>query len=286
MRLPAAAAAVLWGLALAVPASFAQKEPPGEEGLAQALAQARSQGCGGKQGLSAPLRTVPALSAAARRMAQGTGLQQALQQAGYRADRAFQIQLSGHSDVPAMVETVRQRYCEPLLNGQLSEVGIHRAGNATWIVLADPFSPPSQQQAPDVARRVLEGVNQARSEPRRCGNERFEAAAPLQLNPRLNEAAAAHAQDMARNNFMDHTGSQGSTVDQRVDRTGYDWRRVGENVAAGPQTAEAVVQGWLDSPGHCANIMQPAFTQMGVAFATERASQHGIYWAQVFATPR
>jgi uncharacterized protein YkwD len=61
---------------------------------------------------------------------------------------------------------------------------------------------------------------------------------------------------------------------------------VGENLAAGQTTAAQAVQGWLDSPGHCANLMQPGFTQMGLAFAVNLQSPQGIYWAQVLGTPR
>lgn len=95
-----------------------------------------------------------------------------------------------------------------------------------------------------------------------------------------------HAADMARNSFMAHRGSDGSSPSERADRAGYDWRTVGENVAAGPDDAAAVVQGWLDSPEHCANIMEPSFTEMGVAFAVDQRSRFGIYWAQVFGRPR
>jgi uncharacterized protein YkwD len=68
-----------------------------------------------------------------------------------------------------------------------------------------------------------------------------------------------------------------------VHRTGYRARHVGENIASGVPTAREVVDGWLASPGHCSNIMDPRFTEMGVAYATERRSRGVIYWTQVFA---
>ncbi len=102
----------------------------------------------------------------------------------------------------------------------------------------------------------------------------------------LSRAALVHSQDMAKKDFFEHKGSDGSTVGIRTARVGYVWRTVGENIAIGPQTAEIVVQGWIDSPGHCANIMSPAFTEMGIAFVVDRKSEAGIYWTQVFGTPR
>jgi uncharacterized protein YkwD len=61
---------------------------------------------------------------------------------------------------------------------------------------------------------------------------------------------------------------------------------VGENIAYGPTTATDAVQGWLDSPGHCKNLMNPRFTEMGVAFAAGHAERRALYWVQVLAAPR
>ena len=72
---------------------------------------------------------------------------------------------------------------------------------------------------------------------------------------------------------------------QRVARAGYSWSVVGENIAAGQRDADTVVKSWLESPGHCANLMNPEYSEVGVAFATNASSAAGIYWAQVFAAP-
>lgn len=255
-----------------------------QSGLAQPLSQARAEGCDGRAGVDAPLREKPALSEAARRIADGMPLSRAMRESGYRANRSVRISLGGYRSVPDIVDAVRDNYCQALINPDFTELGVYREGNRISLVLADPFSPPEDAQA--TSKRVLELVNQARSQPRRCGSERFAAAAPLELDPALRRAAQAHASDMAKHSFMAHEGSQGSTVGERVSQAGYAWRAVGENVAQGPQTAQAVVQGWLDSPGHCVNIMNPRFTQMGVAYAVKQDSEGGIYWAQVFAAPR
>jgi uncharacterized protein YkwD len=72
----------------------------------------------------------------------------------------------------------------------------------------------------------------------------------------------------------------------RVRRAGYDWMAVGENIAEGAANAEAVVQGWLRSPGHCVNIMSPQYREMGLAYFTDFAHKGDIYWAQTFGTQK
>ncbi|MGM0375741.1 MAG: CAP domain-containing protein [Bacteroidota bacterium] len=128
---------------------------------------------------------------------------------------------------------------------------------------------------------MLQLVNEARAESRRCGGTKHEATHPLGWNEKLAQAALVHANDMAENEFFDHTGSDGSTIVERIEREDYVWRAAGENVAMGPRTVADVVEGWLESPGHCSNIMNPDFREMGAAI-----SDDGQYWVQVFATPR
>jgi uncharacterized protein YkwD len=136
-----------------------------------------------------------------------------------------------------------------------------------------------------VRERVFELVNRARAKPRRCGHERFAATTPLASSSILNEAAREHALDMARNDYFEHTGLDGSEPKERLARLGYRSRLTGENIAYGPESAEEVVSGWLASPGHCANIMEPRFREMGIAFAVEPV-RGAIYWVQDLAVPR
>ncbi|MFW6043921.1 MAG: CAP domain-containing protein [Marinilabiliaceae bacterium] len=128
---------------------------------------------------------------------------------------------------------------------------------------------------------MLQRVNEARSESRRCGGEKHEATHPLVWNEKLARAAQAHANDMAEHEFFDHTGSDSSTIVMRVERQDYVWGAVGENVAMGPRTVAEVVEGWLKSPGHCSNIMNSDFREIGAAI-----SEKGYYWVQVFGAPR
>jgi len=123
-------------------------------------------------------------------------------------------------------------------------------------------------------------VNEARAEGRDCGSRGwFDAAPPLRSEPRLMGVAQAHSEDQQARGVMSHRGSDGSSPSQRVSDAGYVWRTVGENVAWGYPSAASVLDGWLGSPGHCANLMNPAFEDLGVGRA-------GGYWTQVFAAPR
>ena len=103
----------------------------------------------------------------------------------------------------------------------------------------------------------------------------------------LTEAAAAHSNDMVFANFFSHTGSDGSTLTSRVDAAGYGWSRLGENIAVGQTTINQVVDGWMASDGHCANIMNAAFRDIGVACVSGRASNtYRSYWTMDLARPR
>lgn len=108
---------------------------------------------------------------------------------------------------------------------------------------------------------------------------------PLTGEARLSQAARAHSANMADNGFFDHTDPQGRTPSQRITATGYQWNRTSENIAAGSATAEGVLQQWLNSPGHRANIENCAVTQIGVGHGHNPTSQFGHYWTQKFANP-
>ena len=108
---------------------------------------------------------------------------------------------------------------------------------------------------------------------------------PLAYSSVLTRAARAYALDMARNNYFEHTGRDGSVPKERLARLGYRSILTGENIAYGPETAEEVVKGWLDSPDHCANIMEPRFREIGIGFAVGR-KRGAIYWVIDLAVPR
>lgn len=133
---------------------------------------------------------------------------------------------------------------------------------------------------------VLRLVNEARAAARTCGNQRYAATGKLVANSRLASAARAYAQRMGDKRFFDHTDpTTGKGPGDRATDAGYRWRGVGENIAAGYGTPANVVRGWLDSPGHCANIMNPGYTHLGNGYAQVSGSPYGDYWVQMFGIP-
>ncbi|MEP1123446.1 MAG: CAP domain-containing protein [Ilumatobacter sp.] len=111
---------------------------------------------------------------------------------------------------------------------------------------------------------------------------------PLTVIPKLALAASFHAQDQknqsCRSDTLTHIGSDGSRGVDRILRTGLDVSRWAENIACGHPTPEAVVQGWMSSPGHRANILDGRLTHIGVAVALSDSGRQ--YWVQNFATLR
>jgi stress response protein SCP2 len=106
----------------------------------------------------------------------------------------------------------------------------------------------------------------------------------LAVDQRLAAAAQAHSADMVRRGFFAHESPDGRQVWDRAVAAGYAYRKVAENIAAGQRTAEEVVRGWMGSPGHRANILDGDLTQIGVGRAD--GGSYGVYWTQVFGTPR
>jgi len=119
----------------------------------------------------------------------------------------------------------------------------------------------------DIRDEFLAAVNQARSVNRICGTTPYGPAPPVSWSENLAMAAYLHSEDMALNNFFSHTGSDGSSPGQRISRQGYPWRTYGENIAVGYPTVPSVIQGWLGSEGHCRNMMDPDFTEIGAGYA-------------------
>jgi len=245
----------------------------------------RLHGCGGRPGASRPLRVAHKLDEAARRTAAGARLHDALLAAGYRAEQSAAIHVATPGGDLATAHLLEAHFCAQLSEPTMRDIGIARRGPDTWIVLAAALATPNPGDAPAVSRRVLELVNEARAHARRCGSKSFSATTALKLSSALGDAALAHSLDMATRNYFDHSGADGSTPASRVTRTGYGWGVVGENIAAGVASPEEAVQGWLHSPAHCENLMDPRFMEMGVAYMVNPKNPSVILWTQVFAAP-
>ncbi len=138
----------------------------------------------------------------------------------------------------------------------------------------------------DSDKDMLTRVNEARFQARTCGTVSYPATTPLSWHCTLGDVALAHSRDMGDHNFFSHTGSDGLSPGDRVRNAGYDWSTVGENIAAGQPSIDAVMSSWLSSAGHCANIMRSSYTEFGAASYVVNGSDYPIYWTQVFARPR
>ena len=244
----------------------------------------REGGCGGTLPAARPVSHSLLLDRAAERWAAGRSLAAATDGTGYRAEAEAAVRISGPGS--SAVEVLRRSSCSAVANRGMRDIGLYHRGESTWLLLASPYLVPSRSQAPILARQVLGLVNMARARGARCGNRPFAPAPPVSLSGTLDEVALGHASDMAEHGYFEHQDLSGRSPADRVRAVGYRESLVGENIAYGPRSAEEVVQGWLDSPGHCENIMDPRFVQMGIAYAPGQAARRGLYWVQLLAQPR
>ena len=158
-----------------------------------------------------------------------------------------------------------------------------------------PVTPSPVPPAPTLsseAQNALRLVNAARAQSRQCGATTYPAVPALTWNAKLESAAKAFNQEMIAKQFFDHIGPDGSTPATRLTAQGYSWSTIGENIALGSlgsslDTVSGAMQGWLNSPGHCHNIMNANFTEMGlVGTAGNWNGLDAMYWTQEFGRPR
>jgi uncharacterized protein YkwD len=126
---------------------------------------------------------------------------------------------------------------------------------------------------------LLDLVNDARTAGITCGSTYYPPVNELIFNAKLEAAALAHSQDMMDNDFFSHTSSNGDVLSNRLDDVGCSFSSAAENIAFAYTSEESVVNAWLTSEEHCANLMNSVFTEMG-------AARVGDYWTQVFAKPQ
>lgn len=125
---------------------------------------------------------------------------------------------------------------------------------------------------------VLLRVNALRAAGAVCGTTIYVAAPPLNWNNLLQQAASGHSSEMAKNNYFSHDSLNGKTFAQRLTDASYGYSAAGENIAAGDSSVEQVVNHWLHSPGHCVNMMNPTYRDIGVACASSTSASYGSYW--------
>ncbi|MEU1271175.1 CAP domain-containing protein [Streptomyces sp. NPDC005799] len=144
-----------------------------------------------------------------------------------------------------------------------------RSGDTFWTaVWARPFTPGDLTRT---ATQVVERTNRERA---------GAGLPPLAVDPVLTSAAQAHSADMMARAFYSHTSPEGRQPWDRAAAAGSTRRTIGENIACGQRSPAEVVDGWMHSPGHRANILKPDFTHIGVGFAG--GGPKGTYWTQLF----
>ena len=116
----------------------------------------------------------------------------------------------------------------------------------------------------------LNRINKVRQQGCKCGTTYMPPAPPLSWNSQLAAAASGHARDMDKRNYFNHTSKDGRSISDRIMAAGYTYDgyksfAVGENIAKGQQSIAEVTTGWFKSPGHCMNLMNRDFNEIGVA---------------------
>ncbi|MGW1768134.1 CAP domain-containing protein [Streptomyces sp. NPDC002073] len=139
---------------------------------------------------------------------------------------------------------------------------------------AAPAAPAVSAKAAAYAKKVIALANAERA---RAG------CAPLRTDKRLMAAAQAHANDMAKRNYYSHTSPEGRSAGDRMTKAGYRWMRWGENIYKSPRTPSKAMAGWMDSPGHRANILDCRFKDIGVGV---NLKSNGPWWVQNFGARR
>ena len=164
---------------------------------------------------------------------------------------------------------------------------------------------PVHSKIPTISSSVIQHyllvINKARSKTQECGEKgRFPATTALTWSDKLYKSSYEHSYDLAYSEIFSHTGSgtksdwtgyamdKKSILSERVEVYDYSWRFIGENIGAGTvmDSPEKMVDGWLASDGHCANLMNPNFKEVGMAMVKKDNTHYIHYWTQDFGTQR
>ncbi len=215
-------------------------------------------------------------------VAKGMPLAQAMKKVGYHAANVVQFHDAQHVNAASFIDWIKHTQCETFRQAAYQEVGISPYGHGFALLVSTPLRLPDVSLQPQIIEAVLQHLNRVRSTPRYCGSQYFGRASLLRINKILEQVADAHATEMARLSSFSHVAADGSLPIDRALRAGYPAAAVAENIAAGQESAVALLDAFLNSAPHCANIMNADFTEVGIGLATEKSSQQGIYWVLTF----
>ncbi len=181
-----------------------------------------------------------------------------------------------------------------------SETASSTGASSGSVTITTPKPFPTERLSQDTITVYLNVINAARAVKQDCGRQGKKSAAPaVTWSTELYGAAMEHSTDMAESNTFEHSGSgtssdwtgieygKQSTSQERTENNDYrEWKTIGENLTAGPKTAQEAVSNWIDSPTHCAILMNPEYTEVGMALVYEVDSQYTYYWTQNFGALR
>ena len=263
---------------------LAASSPVSASDASSALPNLPIADCGIDATRAALWHTTRLLDEAARRWALGADLSDAVARSGYTAKAVSGLRFYG-LDAPDRPR-LNAASCRVLSDRSLNDVGAFRRADELWVVFAAQAVLPNSEEARALAHRAEILVNEARDRGHRCGSRSWPRANPVRLSATLSEIALQHALDMARHHYFDHQDLRGRSPADRVKAAGYREQRIAENIAYGILSTEDAIAGWLNSPGHCENLMDPRFKEMGIAFALGSGDHRELYWVQLFADPK
>jgi len=292
---------LLLGLACGARAGAAAEPSATRRALLDALNQVRAGEGAPALHLSAPLSAVAQAQAdeLARRgdLRAGRGsesrVEEEMTRAGYRAQRWIESEISSDEPLPEVVAYWRRASgstSRQVMERDFKDLGIGMAVLSGQPLYTFLFAVPerdyyaertaSLQDVAAVRRAVLDRVNAERRA------ARGRPIPPLTADPRLDQAATRHAQDMLARGYFAHASPEGKTVRQRAEAALYKWRAIGENIAEGQLSVEEVMKSWMESPHHRENILSRDFTQMGLGLAMgEGPKGFRVVWVQTFGRP-
>lgn len=132
---------------------------------------------------------------------------------------------------------------------------------------------------------ALKRVNEIRAAGQQCGNKLLPSAPPVQWNDKLFNAAEALSKDMAQRNYFNRISANKQTIADRVTVVQYRWKPIGDNTEDTTHDTELSVKGWVENAQHCENLMDPKFSEIGIACAARGNTHYGTYWTMVLTRP-
>lgn len=258
----------------------APPDPPGFPPLPQQVSAMRAAAA--EAAADCGLRVLPELepSRIAQAVAASRDPLEAARASGRPASRVISVKVPGSAD-PKAVLSALARACAGAPNAEPWSYAAAVSGASVGVVLWLPAVPswmadPLRRER-QVAEALLE-VNLARTRGAVCGGVKMPPVPPLVADPKLRQVALDYAARQVRESFIGHVDPRGFGPGDRLAAAGLRPSAYGENLAYGLASPQSVVAGWLSSPGHCRNLMDPRFKRVGLDYFMGGA--WGIVWAQ------